>query len=319
MVMKNMLVIGAAGQIGSELVMELRKKYGNDNVVAGVHRTEPGEEVKSSGPMEKINAVNKDEIENVIKKHDIDTIFHLASILSAVGEKKPDLAWDVNMNSLKNVLDLAKEHKLKVFWPSSIACFGPTTPRDNTPQTTVLEPNTMYGLTKVAGELLCNYYFEKFGVDVRSVRYPGIISYKTLPGGGTTDYAIEIFYDAIKKGEYKCFLKADATLPMMYMPDAIKATIDIMEADKDKVKVRTSYNLTAISFSPQEIYEEIKKSMPELKISYEPDFRQNIADSWPKSIDDSAARKDWGWSHEYDLAKMTSDMLEKLKAKIEST
>jgi len=317
--MKKILVIGSAGQIGSELTMELRKKYGNDNVIAGIRKTQPSEEIKNSGPVEVIDAMNIDDIENVIKKYEVDSIFHLASLLSAVGEKNPDLAWKVNMGTLKNMLDLAKKHNIKLFWPSSIACFGPTTPRVDTPQTTVLEPNTMYGITKVAGELLCNYYFEKFGVDVRSLRYPGIISYKTLPGGGTTDYAIEIFYDAIKKGEYSCFLKADATLPMMYMPDAIKATIDIMEAEKDNIKIRTSYNLAAVSFSPEEIFNEIKKHIPDFKISYEPDFRQNIADSWPKTIDDSKAREDWKWNHGYTLEKMTNHMLEQLKMKLKDS
>jgi nucleoside-diphosphate-sugar epimerase len=314
--MKKMLVIGAAGQIGSELVMALKEKYGNENVVAGIRKTLPSEEVKNSGPVEVVDALDKDMVEKVIKKHKIDSIFHMASLLSAVGEKNPDLAWNVNMNTLKNILDLAKEHNLKIFWPSSIAAFGLNTPKTDTPQFTIMNPNTMYGITKVSGELLCNYYFEKFGVDVRSVRYPGIISYKTLPGGGTTDYAIEIFYDAIKKGSYTCFLKKDTTLPMMYMPDAIKATINLMDADKDKINIRTSYNLTAISFSPEEIYQEIKKQIPNFKIGYSPDFRQKIADSWPKTIDDSRARKDWGWNHEYDLRKMTIDMLEKLKIKL---
>jgi nucleoside-diphosphate-sugar epimerase len=312
----KILVIGAAGQIGSELTVELRKRYGNNNVVAGIRKTLPNEEVKNSGPLEIVDAINKDEVERVVKKYGIDTVFHLASLLSAVGEKNPDLAWDVNMNGLKNVLDLAKVHGFKVFWPSSIAAFGPDTPRVKTPQTTVMNPSTMYGITKVAGELLCNYYFQKFGVDVRSLRYPGIISYKTLPGGGTTDYAIEIFYEAIKTGSYNCFLKSDSTLPMMYMPDAMKATIDLMEANKDKIKVRTSYNLAAISFSPEELYSEIKKSISDFKIKYAPDFRQKIADSWPKIIDDSKARQDWGWKHEYDLPKMTADMLEKLRVKL---
>lgn len=311
--MKKILVIGSAGQIGTELVMGLRSKYRNENVVAGINRTPPSDEVKNSGPVEKVNAMNIDEIENVIKKYDVDSIFHLASLLSAVGEKNPDLAWNVNMGSLKNILDLSKKYNTRVFWPSSIACFGPTTPKENTPQKTILEPNTMYGVTKVAGELLCNYYFEKFGVDVRSVRYPGIISYKTMPGGGTTDYAIDIFFKAIKGEKYNCFLKEDAKLPMMYMPDAINATIGIMEVDKDKIKERTSYNLAAVSFSPKEIYEEIKKHVPEFEIEYSPDFRQKIADSWPKSIDDSSARKDWGWNHSYDLNKMTEDMLVNLK------
>ncbi|MBU3904619.1 MAG: NAD-dependent epimerase/dehydratase family protein [Nanoarchaeota archaeon] len=311
--MKKILVIGSAGQIGTELVLELRNKYGNENVIAGINRTMPSDEVRNSGPMETVNAMNIDEIENVVKKYEIDSIFHLASLLSAVGEQKPDLAWSVNMGGLKNILDLAKKYNIKVFWPSSIACFGPTTPRENTPQKTILEPNTMYGVTKVAGELMCNYYFNKFDVDVRSLRYPGIISYKTLPGGGTTDYAIDIFFKAIKGEEYVCFLNENSTLPMMYMPDAIKATIDIMEADKEKIKIRTSYNLAAVSFSPNEIYNEIVKYMPDFKIKYIPDFRQKIADSWPKSIDDSSARQDWNWKHAFNLSKMTEDMLFNLK------
>jgi len=311
-----MFVIGTAGQIGCELVMELRAKYGNENVVAGVHKTPPSDEVKGSGPLETVNASSKEDIERVVKKHDIGTVFHLASLLSAAGEKNPDLAWNVNMSSLKNILDIAKASGLKVFWPSSIAAFGPTTPRENTPQRTVLEPNTMYGITKVTGELLCNYYFEKFNVDVRSVRYPGIISYKTLPGGGTTDYAVEIFYEALKAGAYKCFLKKDSMLPMMYMPDAIRATIELMNAPKESVKIRTSYNLAAVSFSPEDIYKAIRKRMPNFKITYEPDFRQKIADSWPKSIDDSAARKDWGWKHQFGLDEMTVDMLEHLKERL---
>jgi len=309
------LVIGATGQIGSDLVPELRKKHGNENVVAISRKTEPSEELKQ-GPCEFADAVDRDAVEALIKRYDSDTIYHLASILSAKGEQNPEMAWKINMESLKNVLDLAKEYKLRVFWPSSIAAFGPTTPRDNTPQKTVLEPNTMYGITKVAGELLCNYYFEKFEVDVRSVRYPGILSYKALPGGGTTDYAVAIFYEALKQKKYTCFLKEDATLPMMYMPDCIKGTVDIMDADASKIKARTSYNFAGISFSPKEIAEEIKKHIPEFEISYEPDYRQKIAESWPKSIDDSDARSDWGWKHEYDLEKMTAHMLEKLRKKL---
>jgi len=309
------LVIGATGQIGSDLVPELRKKYGNDNIVGLSRKTEPSDELKE-GPFEFADACDKEAIEALIKKYDLDTIHHLASILSAKGEENPEMAWKINMVSLKNVLDLAKEYKLRVFWPSSIAAFGPTTPRDNTPQRTILEPNTIYGVSKVAGELLCNYYFEKFGVDVRSVRYPGILSYKALPGGGTTDYAVAIFYEALKEKKYTCFLKEDATLPMMYMPDCIKGTLDIMEADASKIKIRTSYNFAGISFSPKEIADEIKKHIPEFEIKYEPDSRQKIAESWPMSIDDSDARADWGWKHEYNLEKMTVDMLEKLREKL---
>lgn len=318
---EKILVIGATGQIGSDLVPELRKRHGNENVIAVGSKTKPSEEL-SKGPFEFADAANRLAVEGLVKKYKPNTIYHLASILSAKGEKNPDLAWHVNINSLKNVLDIVKEAKLndqidiKVFWPSSIAVFGPTTPRDNTPQTTILEPTTMYGVTKVAGELLCQYYFLKFGVDVRSVRYPGIISYKAEPGGGTTDYAVAIFYEALKTRRYQCFLKEGSVLPMMYMPDAIKGTIDLMNAPADKVNVRTSYNLAAMSFAPEEIAAEVKKHIPEFECTYVPDFRQNIADSWPKSIDDSQARKDWGWKPEYTLEKMTKDMLEKLSAKL---
>ena len=315
--MKKILVTGSVGQIGSELVPALRAKYGNENVIATGYKTMPGESFRNAGPFEIVDVMDKDSLRVIIEKYDIDTIYHLVSVLSAMGEKNPNLAWDVNMITLKNVLDLAKEYEFsRVFWASSIAAFGPSTPKDNTPQLTVMDPNTMYGLTKVAGELLCNYYFVKHGVDVRSLRYPGIISYKTLPGGGTTDYAVEIFYEALKNRKYACFLKEDATLPMMHMPDAIKATIDIMQAEPSKIKTRTSYNLAAVSFSPKEIAEEIKKHIPEFECTYEPDFREKIAESWPKVIDDSSARNDWGWKHEFGLAEMTKDMLEKLGEKL---
>ena len=315
--MKKILVTGSVGQIGSELVPALRAKYGNENVIATGYKTMPGESFRNAGPFEIVDVMDKDSLRVIIEKYDIDTIYHLVSVLSAMGEKNPNLAWDVNMITLKNVLDLAKEYEFsRVFWASSIAAFGPSTPKDNTPQLTVMDPNTMYGLTKVAGELLCNYYFVKHGVDVRSLRYPGIISYKTLPGGGTTDYAVEIFYEALKNRKYACFLKEDATLPMMHMPDAIKATIDIMQAEPSKIKTRTSYNLAAVSFSPKEIAEEIKKHIPEFECTYEPDFRQKIAESWPKVIDDSSARNDWGWKHEFGLAEMTKDMLKKLGEKL---
>ena len=313
--MAKILVTGATGQIGTSLVPELREKYGKNNVVATGHKKMPEEAFMRSGPFEILEATDKEALRSLIEKYKIDTIYHLVSLLSATGEKNPDLAWNVNMGSLKNVLDLAHEYKMsRIFWPSSIAAFGPTTPREKTPQLTILEPNTMYGVTKVAGELLCNYYFKKYGVDVRSLRYPGIISYKALPGGGTTDYAVEIFHGALKNKKYKCYLREDSTLPMMYMPDAIKATLDIMEAAPSKIKVRTSYNFAAISFSPKEIAGEIKKHIPNFQCTYQPDFRQAIADSWPKVIDDSQARKDWGWRHAYDLAKMTQDMLENLSA-----
>ncbi|MEM2908891.1 MAG: NAD-dependent epimerase/dehydratase family protein [Candidatus Bilamarchaeaceae archaeon] len=313
--MKSILVIGATGQIGSDLVPELRKRYGKNNVVAMAHTAKPSAEL-SEGPVEFADANDKEALLGVVKKYGIDTIYHLASILSAKGEQNPELAWHVNIGTLKNVLDIARDQKLeRVFWPSSIAAFGPTTPRERTPQRTILEPGTMYGVTKVTGELLCNYYFRKWGVDVRSVRYPGLISYKAPPGGGTTDYAVAIFHAALKDKKYECYLREDSALPMMYMPDAIRGTIQLMEADASKITIRTSYNLAAISFTPKEIAEEIRKHIPEFTCTYKPDFRQAIADSWPKSIDDSQARKDWGWTHEYDLAKMTKDMLEKLKAK----
>jgi len=313
--MAKILVTGATGQIGTSLIPALRKKYGGSNVIAVGHRKMPDETFIKSGPFEIADATNKETLRNIIERYHIDTIYHLVSLLSATGEKNPDLAWNVNMGSLKNVLDFAKEYEMsRVFWPSSIAAFGPTTPRDRTPQSTILEPSTMYGVTKVSGELLCNYYFRKYNVDVRSLRYPGIISYKALPGGGTTDYAVEIFHEALKNKKYKCYLREDSTLPMMYMPDAIKATLDIMEAAPSKIKIRTSYNLAAISFSPKEIAGAIKKHIPSFECTYQPDFRQQIADSWPKVIDDSQARRDWGWRHAYDLAKMTQDMLENLSA-----
>jgi nucleoside-diphosphate-sugar epimerase len=307
--MKKILVTGATGQIGSELVPELRKIHGNNNVIVGVHnRPTPGD--LTSGPIEKVDVTDKQSIEESVTKYNVDTIYHMAAILSAGGEKDPWLAWKVNMDGTYNVLETAREHNLvRVFCPSSIAAFGPETPRDNTPQDTVLRPRTMYGLTKVAGELLCNYYFNKFGLDVRGVRYPGIISNKTPPTGGTTDYAVEIFYEAIKNGRYQCFLRDDSWLPMMYMPDCIKATIDLMNADLKKLKHHADYNLAAMSFTPKEISDEIKKHLPKFIITYKPDFRQAIADSWPKSIDDSAAREEWGWRPSYDMKTMVRDML----------
>ena len=311
--MQKILVTGACGQIGSELTIELRKRYGNDNVVATGHRTKPNDKLCQSGPFEFIDVTRRETVEEVVEKHDIDTIYHLAAILSAVGEEKPHLAWDVNINGLYNVLEVARERKMtRVFCPSSIAVFGPETPRENTPQETVLRPTTMYGVTKVAGELLCDYYFHRFGLDVRGARYPGIISSETLPGGGTTDYAVEIFYQAIQHQRYTCFLREDTVLPMMYMPDCIKATIDLMEADLSRLKHHADFNLAAMSFSPAELVAEIKKHIPEFTCEYKPDFRQAIADSWPRTIDDSAAREEWGWEPSYDLAAMTADMLEKL-------
>lgn len=318
-VMRRILVTGATGQIGSELVPELRRINGDENVIVGVHRRPPSDELKDAGPCEKVDVTDRESIEKVVDEYEIDTLYHMAAILSAGGEKNPWLAWDVNMNGTYNVLEVARERSMaRVFIPSSIAAFGPETPRDNTPQETILKPRTMYGLTKVAGELLCNYYFEKFGLDVRGVRYPGIISYKTPPGGGTTDYAVEIFYEALKHKKYTCFLSEDSTLPMMYMPDCIKATVDLMDADLSKLKHHTDFNLAAISFSPKELAEEIKKHIPELAVSYEPDSRQAIADSWPKTIDDSAAREEWGWRPSYDLAAMTEDMLKNLRIRYET-
>lgn len=313
MTMNRILVTGATGQIGSELTIELRKKYGGDNVIAAGHRTKPSKKLFESGPFEYIDVVEKESVQQVVKKYDIDTVYHLAALLSAVGEEKPQLAWHVNMEGLFNVLEIAREHELvKIFWPSSIAVFGPESPRIDTPQETVLIPRTMYGVAKVAGELLCNYYFHRFKVDVRSIRYPGIISSQTLPGGGTTDYAVEIFYEAVKNNRYTCFVRKDTKLPMMYMPDCIQAAIDLMEADTSHIKCRTSYNLTGMSFTAQELAAEVKKHIPEFECEYRPDFRQKIADSWPQSIDDSAAREDWGWEPTYDLATMTKDMIEKL-------
>ena len=310
---KKIFVTGATGQIGSELTIELRNRYGNDNVIAAGHRRKPSEKLFKSGPFEYVDVIDRESIEKVVRKYDIDTIYHLAAVLSAVGEENPQLAWNVNMRGLYNVLEIAREHEMaRVFWPSSIAVFAPEAPRVNTPQDAILIPRTMYGVTKVAGELLCNYYFIRFGLDVRSVRYPGIISSETPPGGGTTDYAVEIFYEAIKKKRYTCFLREDTVLPMMYMPDCIKAAIDLMEADPSKIKHHIGYNVTAMSFSAGELAAEIKKHIPEFQCEYKPDFRQKIADSWPMSIDDGVARVEWGWKPDYDLASMTRDMIEKL-------
>jgi len=311
--MKRILITGACGQIGSELTLALRERYGGENVVATGHRTQPSAALRDSGPFEFIDVTRRETVEAVVEKYGIDTIYHMAAILSATGEQKPHLAWDVNINGLYNILEIAREREMaRVFCPSSIAAFGPETPRDNTPQETVLRPTTMYGVTKVAGELLCNYYFQRFGLDVRGVRYPGIISSETLPGGGTTDYAVEIFYEAIKHKRYTCFLREDTVLPMMYMPDCIKATIDLMEADLSRLKHHADFNLAAMSFSAGELAAEIKRHIPEFTCEYRPDFRQEIADSWPRSIDDSAAREEWGWEPDYDLTAMTADMLEKL-------
>jgi len=314
--MREILVTGATGQIGSELTIELRKKYGTNHVVAAGHKKEPGRKLLESGPYESVDVTDRESLQKTVQKHGIDTVYHLAAILSATGEENPQLAWHVNMDGLYNVLEAARDNRMnRVFWPSSIAVFGPEAPRVSTPQNTILIPATMYGITKVAGELLCNYYFTRFGLDVRSVRYPGIISAETLPGGGTTDYAVEIFYEAIKKKRYTCFVREDTVLPMMYMPDCIEASTSLMEADPSRIKCRTSYNVGAISFSAGELAAEIRKYIPEFQCDYKPDFRQKIADSWPMSIDDSVARKEWGWKPTYDLGSMTRDMLEKLKAR----
>ena len=312
MVKEKILVIGASGQIGVELTMALRKIYGNANVVASDLREE-NELLKGTGPYVSLDVMNKEMLHVQIIRQNITQIYLLAAILSATGEKNPNLAWSLNMQSLLNVLDIAKEEKIqKVYWPSSIAVFGPTSPRQNCPQQTIIEPITVYGISKYAGEFWCNYYHHRFGVDVRSLRYPGLISYKSEPGGGTTDYAVEIFHQAIEEKKYNCFLQEDLYLPMMYMPDAIRATIELMEADASKISIRTSYNISAMSFSPKEIAAEIKKHIPEFRISYQPDYRQQIAESWPQSIDDTVARKDWNWKEEYNISRMVKDMLANL-------
>lgn len=312
MAKEKILVIGASGQIGVELTLALRKIYGNNNVIASDLREE-NPLLKGSGPYVSLDVMNKEMLHVQVIRQGITQIYLLAAILSATGEKNPNLAWSLNMQSLLNVLDIAREEKLhKVYWPSSIAVFGPTSPKMNCPQQTIIEPTTVYGISKYAGEFWCNYYFNRYGVDVRSLRYPGLISYKSAPGGGTTDYAVEIFYEAKEEKKYQCFLKEDTYLPMMYMPDAIRATIELMEAPASKISVRTSYNISAVSFSPADIASEIKKHIHEFSITYQPDYRQTIAESWPQSIDDSVARKDWGWKEKFDLESLTSDMLDNL-------
>lgn len=304
--MKKILVVGSSGQIGTELVNELRNRFGNDHVVASDIKEDTGQ----NGLFEQLDIMDGEALKNAVDKHQITEIYLLAALLSATAEKHPEFAWKLNMDGLFNVLNLAKDKVIeKVFWPSSIAVFGPSTPKKDTPQFTVMEPTTVYGISKLAGERWCEYYAQQYGVDVRSIRYPGLISYTSLPGGGTTDYAVDIFYSAKKEEKFSCFLKADTPLPMMYMEDAIRATIDLMEAPKEKVKIKSSYNLGGISFTPQEIFEEIKKSMPNFEIEYQPDFRQKIADSWPGSIDDSRAQEDWGWSAKYGLKEMAQIML----------
>ncbi|MFT6001810.1 MAG: nucleoside-diphosphate-sugar epimerase [Flavobacteriales bacterium] len=314
--MKKSMVIGANGQIGTDLVSGLAQRFGAENVIA----TDIREGNHGDVQFESLDILDNETLEILIKKHNVGTVYLLAALLSATAEQKPMAAWKLNMDGLFNVLELAKAGTIeKIFWPSSIAVFGPTTPRDNTPQTTVMEPSTVYGISKLAGERWCEYYHNKYGIDVRSIRYPGLISYKAEPGGGTTDYAVDIYYKALQEGKYECYLEGDTYLPMMYMEDAIKATIDLMHVDEEKIKIRSSYNLAGISFSPVEISEEIKKYIPDFSISYTPDFRQVIANSWPKSINESQACKDWGWENSYDLESMTKAMLAGLEEKLSIT
>ena len=313
--MTRALVIGATGQIGYELVPALRKLYGPDNVVAGYHFKKPTGKLLE-GPIELVDVTSRESVEAAVKKYDVDEVYNLAALLSAAGEKNPQLAWRVNLIGHYNVLELAREYKFRVFWPSTIAVFGPTTPRDNTPQHTIIEPITMYGITKYAGELLARYYVYKYDLDVRGVRWPGIISSEALPGGGTTDYAVEIFYYAIEGKPYTCYLREDAELPMMYMPDALKSVVDLMKANKSKLKLFVGYNVAAFSFTPKQLEEEIRKYIPSLKVDYKPDFRQKIADSWPRSIDDSVAREEWGWKPDWTFEAMVKDMLVKIASKL---
>lgn len=307
---ETILIIGSQGQIGLELTEELRKIYGTDRVIAADIR----QPENAQGPFEVLDVMDRNRMYEIIKKHRVTQVYLLAALLSATAEKNPKFAWDLNMEGLFHVLDAAKEGLIsKVYWPSSIAVFGPTTPKANTPQYTVMEPNTIYGISKQAGERFCEYYNQKFGVDVRSIRYPGLIGYKSAPGGGTTDYAVHIYHEALKNQTYECFLNAQTELPMMYMPDALKATISLMEAPAEQVKIRSSYNVAGMSFNPEDIAAEIRKHIPSFTITYKPDFRQPIADSWPQSIDDSYARDHWGWKPQYDLASMTKDMLDNLR------
>jgi nucleoside-diphosphate-sugar epimerase len=311
----KILIIGACGQIGSELTYKLRALYGDKNVIAS-DISYSNLDIVNSGVFERVDAQDYASVKGCVEKHHINTVYLMAAMLSATGEKYPMKAWDLNMNSLFHVLNLAKAKFIKkVFWPSSIAVFGPTTPKENTPQFTVMEPSTVYGITKQVGERWCEYYHKKYAVDVRSLRYPGIISWKTLPGGGTTDYAVDIYHKAITDKNYECFLNEDTELPMMFMADAIKATVDIMTADAEKVQIRSSYNLSALSFTPKQVAQSINKHIPNFKITYKPDYRQEIADSWPRSIDDSYARKDWNWKHEFSLEDITKEMLMHLNEK----
>ncbi len=310
---ERILILGACGQIGTELTQKLRSIYGNDAVIASDIR-ESASGIMDLGPFEILDASNKEAILKVVQNYQVTQVYLLAAMLSATAEKYPDKAWHLNMTSILTVLDLAKENHIKqIYWPSSIAVFGPTTPKRNTRQKTIMEPATVYGISKLSGEFWCNYYHQQYGVDVRSLRYPGIISWKTKPGGGTTDYAVDIYFKAVEDGTYECFLSKDTRLPMMYMDDAVNATIALMQADVNCVKIRTSYNLAAIDFTPEEIFTEIKKHLPDFEITYKPDFRQKIADSWPQSIDDSEARLDWDWQHEFNLEAMTKDILAHIK------
>ena len=309
----KILIIGACGQIGTELTQKLRSIYGNDNVIASDIR-KLNNDIVNNGIFEVVNALDYNQIEHLVEQYQITDVYLMAALLSATAEKNPAFAWDLNMNSLFHVLNLAKAKKIKkIFWPSSIAVFGPTTPRNNTPQYTIMEPTTVYGISKQTGERWCEYYHNIYGIDVRSIRYPGLISWSTEPGGGTTDYAVDIYHKALKNGKYECFLSEETALPMMYMDDAIRATVEIMQASSEQIKIRSSYNLSGVSFTPAEIATEIKKHIPEFTISYKPDFRQKIADSWPASIDDNSAREDWNWKHKFDLDSMTVEMLEHLK------
>ena len=315
--MKTILITGATGQIGTELARVLRTKYGGANVVAAGHRREPDKSLVEQGPFRRIDVTHREALEAAVAERHVDTIFHLASLLSADAEKKPQLAWDVNMNGLFNVLEIARAHDCAVFFPSSIGAFGPLTPHDNTPQDTIQRPNTMYGVTKVSGELLCDYYHQRYGVDSRGVRYPGLISYQTPPTGGTTDYAVHIFYEAIKHKRYECFLAEGTRLDMMYMPDAIKAAIDLMEADGARLIHRNSFNVTAMSFAPEQLAAAIKQRIPDFVMDYKIDpVRQAIAESWPRYMDDSAARQEWCWRADYDLDTMVDDMLENLSKRL---
>lgn len=308
---EKVLIIGAGGQIGLELTENLSKIYGNDQVIPSDLKAEGN---FANNPYEQLDALDKDALFKVVKKHGVTQVYHLAALLSATGEQNPMFAWKLNMESLFYVLDLAKEkHISKIYWPSSIAVFGPTTPRENTPQYTVMEPSTIYGISKQAGERWCEWYHKKFGVDVRSIRYPGLIGWKSAPGGGTTDYAVHIFHEALKHNHYTSFLSENTALPMMHMEDAIRATIELMHAPSEKIKIRGSYNLSGLSFTPAEIANEIKKHLPEFKIDYQPDFRQAIADSWPKSINDQEAREQWGWKEKYNLEALVKNMLDNIK------